>query len=368
MIIVRIFLFLLGLLLVISTLFSELKTFVLPRSAPDPLTRFVFIFIRRLFNLPLHWIKTYEGRDRLMAYYAPVGLLTLVPAWLVLVMVGYTAMIWAVPASPWDGPGWYHAFRLSGSALFGLGIEPLRGFWLTLLSFSEAAIGLNLVALLIAYLPTMYAAFSRREAAVSLLEVRAGNPPSAAEMILRFNRIHGLPALGDQWRAWETWFADIEESHTSLPALVFFRSPRPDQSWITAAGAVLDTAGLVLSIVDIPNDPQASLCIRAGYLALRRISDYFNLDYNPNPAPTDPISISRAEFDDVVNQLAEKGVPIKADLEQGWRDFNGWRVNYDTVLIALASLTMAPRAPWSSDRIISPVINVPIWRNKSRSN
>ena len=101
-----------------------------------------------------------------------------------------------------------------------------------------------LVALLMAYLPTMYAAFSRREQAVSMLEVRAGNPPSALEMLLRFNRIQGLDKLGDYWKTWEVWFADVEESHTTLPALVFFRSPRSDNSWITAAGAVLDTAAI----------------------------------------------------------------------------------------------------------------------------
>ncbi len=84
----------------------------------------------------------------------------------------------------------------------------------TLLSFSEALIGLIMVAMLMAYLPTMYAAFSRREQAVSMLEVRAGNPPSALEMLLRFNRIHGLDKLSDYWKTWEAWFADIEESHT----------------------------------------------------------------------------------------------------------------------------------------------------------
>jgi hypothetical protein len=362
--VLRLFVCIAGVTLVAATLLSEIKTFVLPRSAPDALTRLVFIIVRRIFNVPLHRIKTYEGRDRLMAYYAPIALLMLVPAWLTLVLIGYTAVFWAASAGVWDAEAWYRAVRLSGSALFTLGFEPVEGYWLTLLSYSEAAIGLILVALLIAYLPTMYAAFSRRETAVSLLEVRAGNPPSALEMVLRFNRIHGLKALGEQWRIWETWFSDIEESHTSLPALVFFRSPRPDQSWVTAAGAVLDAAALTLSVIDIPYDPQAALCIRAGFLALRRISDFFNVTYNPNPAPTDPISIRRGEFDAVVSQLVEKGVPVKADLEQGWSDFNGWRVNYDTVLIALASLTMAPRAPWSSDRVSGLVENVPIWKNK----
>jgi hypothetical protein len=222
-----------------------------------------------------------------------------------------------------------------------------EGLVTTILEFSEATIGLILVALLIAYLPTMYAAFSRRETAVTMLEVRADNPPSAVEMILRFHRIHGLDQLGEQWKAWEIWFADIEESHTSLPALVFFRSPRADRTWVTAAGAVLDAASLTLSTVDIPNDASAALCIRAGYLALRRIADFFGMPYDPAPRPGDPISVSRAEFDVACRRLAEAGVPLKSDLEQAWRDFAGWRVNYDSVLLDLAGLTMAPSAPWS---------------------
>jgi hypothetical protein len=207
-----------------------------------------------------------------------------------------------------------------------------------------------LVALLIAYLPTMYAAFQRREAAVTLLEVRAGSPPSAIEMILRYHRLHGLDRLSEQWRVWEAWFVDIQESHTSLAALVFFRSPRPDHSWVTAAGAVLDAAALTRSTVDTPTDFQADLCIRAGYLALRHIADFFSVPYNDDPQKGDPISVTRQEFDAACELLSAQGVPLKPDRQQAWEDFAGWRVNYDTVLIALAGLTMAPEAPWSSDR------------------
>jgi hypothetical protein len=172
-------------------------------------------------------------------------------------------------------------------------------------------------------------------------------------MILRFHRIHGLEQLGDMWRSWENWFADIGESHTSLGALAFFRSPRPEHSWVTAAGAVLDAAALTRSIVAIPPDPQADLCIRAGYLALRRICDFFGIPYPPDPHyPEQPVSVTREEFDAACNRLAENGVPLKPDREQGWRDFAGWRVNYDVVLLSLAGLILAPKAPWSSDRAI----------------
>ena len=342
----RVIVFILSALLVIVTLLSAVRTLVLPRAAPDPINNSVFRIVRWIFNLPLRLASTYRTRDQIMAFYAPIALLTLLPVWLILVTIGYSGMYWVLGV-----PTWYEAFLLSGSSLLTLGFVKAADFWQLNLVFSEATFGLLLIALLIAYLPSMYSAFQRRAAAVSLLEVRAGTPPSAVEMILRFNRIHGLDRLTDQWREWETWFADLQESHSSLPALVFFRSPRPEHSWVTAAGAILDAAALSLSTLDIPRDFQADLCIRAGFLALRHIADYFRIPYNPGPAPDDPISITREEFDAAYDELASNGVPVIPDRDKAWRDYSGWRVNYDQVLLALAELTMAPYAPWSSDRI-----------------
>lgn len=213
------------------------------------------------------------------------------------------------------------------------------------------------MALLIAYLPTMYTAFSRRENAVTRLAVRAGEPPSAVNMLLRFNRLQRLnkqDLMDEIWIDWEIWFSELEESHTSLAALVFFRSPQPDHSWVTAAGTVLDAASLSASVLDVPLNPRVNLCIRAGFIALRRIADFFEVEYNEDATfPADPISISRMEFDEAYDILVADGVAVKADREQAWQDFAGWRVNYDRVLLALARMTMAPYAMWSSDR--SPI-------------
>jgi hypothetical protein len=341
----RVIIFILGAMLVGFTLLSAVRTLVLPRAAPDTIYGSVFRLVRWIFDLRLRSVDSFQARDQIMAYYAPIALLTLLPVWLILVTLGYAGMYWALGM-----PTWYEAFLLSGSSLLTLGFAKAADFWQLNLVFSEATFGLLLIALLIAYLPSMYSAFQRRAAAVSLLEVRAGTPPSAVEMLLRFNRIHGIDRLSDQWRAWETWFADLQESHSSLPALVFFRAPQPENSWITAAGTVLDAAALSRSTLDIPQDFEADLCIRAGYLALRHIADYFRIDYNPSPAPDDPISITRAEFDAAYEQFTDNGVPVLPDQDQAWRDFAGWRVNYDQVLIELAELVMAPPAPWSSDR------------------
>jgi len=345
--------FIAGLITVILTLFSALSTFVLPRSARSQLNRIVFGLLRRIFNFILHFAKTYPRRDAIMAYYAPIGLMLLLPTWYILISIGYAAMYCALGVGDL-----FAVFRLSGSSLIGLGFEASETLFVTLLVFTEAVIGLILVAMLIAYLPTMYAAFSRREQVVNMLEVRAGSPPSALEMLLRFNRIHGLEKLSDYWKTWEAWFADVEESHTTLPALIFFRSPRPENSWVTAVGAVLDAASITLSAVEIPYDASAALCIRAGYLALRRVANYFDIPNPQNPHyPENPICVDREEFDDILNQLAAAGLPIKTDREQAWRDFAGWRVNYDRALILTCGLVMAPYASWSSDR--APQLKLP---------
>jgi len=345
--------FIVGLSTVILTLSSALSTFVLPRAARSQLNRIVFGLLRRILNFVLHFAKTYPRQDGIMAYYAPIGIMLLVPTWYVLIALGYAAMYWALGVG-----NLFAVFRLSGSSVLTLGFEAPKTLFITVLIFSEAMIGLILVALLIAYLPTMYSAFSRREQVVNMLEVRAGSPPSALEMLLRFNRNQGLEKLSDYWKVWEAWFADIEESHTTLPALIFFRSPRAENSWVTAAGAVLDAAAITLSVIEIPYEVSAALCIRAGFLAFRRMANYFDI---PNPQdpryPETSICVERAEFESVLEQLAAAGLPLKADREQAWHDYAGWRVNYDRALILLCGLVMAPQASWSSDR--APQFHLP---------
>ncbi len=161
--------FLVGLVTVLLTLSSALSTFVLPRAARSQLNRIVFGLLRRLFDFILHFARTYPRKDGIMAYYAPIGLMLLVPTWYVLIMLGFAAMYWAMGVGDF-----FAALRLSGSSLLTLGFESNSAFPVTLFEFFEAMLGLILVALLIAYLPTLYSAFSRREQVVNMLEVRAG--------------------------------------------------------------------------------------------------------------------------------------------------------------------------------------------------
>jgi len=339
-----------GVAVVVATMMSAIRTVVLPRGVPVRLGRQTFRAVRQLFELRIGKRAEYERRDRIMALFAPVSLLTLLMVWLVILLGAYSAMFWALGEHPYR-----HAFTVSGSSLFTLGFERGGSLPTTIISFSEAMFGLILLTILIAYLPSAYAVFSRREAMVETLEVRAGSPPSAVEMLQRYWAIGFYDELPALWERWEPWFIELAETHTSFPALAFFRSPEPDHSWVTAGGTILDAASLYLAAVDRPREPRAELMIRAGYIAFRRIATFFRIPYDHDPRPDDPISIARQEFDAACARLAGSGIPLKADLDQGWRDFAGWRVNYDAVLLGLARLTVAPPAPWCSDRSLVPI-------------
>ena len=339
---------LLGVFIVVLVVDSAVRTFVLPRGVVSFLTRIIFRSLGSLFRAITRPMNTYEARDRAMALYAPVALMTLVVVWVLLVLTGFALINRAFVFDTWAD-----AFEMSGSSIFTLGfVRPPRGGgeWGYVIAFAEAGVGLVLLALFISFLPTIYNAFSRRELAVSRLAARAGTPPDAVELIIRYHNIGWTGELPQLWAEWEVWFSELSESHTTFAMLAFFRSPNPHRSWITSAGAVLDAAALAQSTLMVPWSPQAGLCIRAGYLALREIATLYRIPFDEDPAPDDPISIARAEFIDAYERLGGAGVPVRTDRERAWRDFAGWRVNYDGVLVELAGLTTAPYAPWSSDR------------------
>jgi len=344
-VVARVLALLAGSAMALGVLGSALRTVVVPRAEPSLLTRVVFRGTRVLFDLRARRASGWNEADRIMARYAPVSLILLPGVWVAATIVAFTPMFWAL-GSPFPRD----AFTRSGSSLLTLGFAFGHDLPETALSFLAATLGLGLVALLISYLPSIYSQFSRREALVGQLDTRAGTPPSPEVLLQRALQIGWLEQLDDLWVDWDRWFVELDESHSSNVALPFFRSQHPDRSWLTAAGCVLDTAALRASIFDLPRSFHAELCIRSGYLALRHIADAFDITHDANPRPEDPISVTRDEFDQVWEGLAAAGAPMRADREQAWRDFAGWRVNYDLVLLKLCGLVVPPVAPWSSDR------------------
>lgn len=346
MVVVRVLAFAVGAWVAVVVLTSAIRTVVVPRGEQVRLTRWVFRISARLFALLKKKARDDDARERYAARYAPMSLIALSVSWSLLTMFGFTLMFWALD----QGYSLVDALELSGSSITTLGFVAPQQSFIRELAVIEALLGLGLVALLISFLPTLYSLFSKREAMVVKLDVRAGSPPTPFEMLQRFLRIGWIDHLDDVWEGWEDWFTEMEESHTSHPTLVFFRSQRPDSSWITAAGCVLDTASLVVSTLDLQRMPQASVTIRSGFMSLRAIAGFYGVPVDLDPPPNAPISIHREEFDLLCRELAEIGIPLRADLDQAWRDFAGWRVNYDLPLLALCRLVDAPPAPWSSDR------------------
>lgn len=331
-----------GVVQVVITLSAAVRSFVLPRNESVKLNNHIFAGIRFIFDFAAGRANTYAKRDRIMAHYAPVALVTLPIVWLTLVCLGYTGIYWALGVGSWE-----KCYELSGSSLLTLGTTSDNDLIINILNYSEATLGLLLLTLLLSYLPTLYQAFSRRETTVARLELRAGSPATSTHLIDWLNASGSLTDDDAQWADWEQWFVEIEESHTSLPILNFFRSPQPGRSWVMAAGLILDTANLMFSALDTPRTRQMELTFKAGSLSVNRVYRFFDLKAGTNPAaelpgPEPDTEPDHPEFAQALDALAALGLPVGPDREASWTQFRERRTRYASALKFLAELTMSP--------------------------
>lgn len=338
-------LFIVGVALVGAILLSAVGTVVLPHGASTRLTRGVFRATRRLAGFYGRLDRS-PSRQHIAGQMAVAcGLVALPIIWLGVTLLGYTFMFRAIGSATWRS-----AYELAGSSMLTLGFAKGEGLPSLTLSFTAAALTIAILALLlVTYLPTIYQAYTAREVGLTAFETVAGEPPDVAAMIIRLHQIGGLDRLHGLWAGSRTWFAELRESHTALPAVAFLASSRHDRSWVATVGALLDAASFSVAVIDAPADPDAALCIRAGTLALRDIAEYFDIEFDDDPAPDDAISVTREQFDQVYDQLGAEGVPIR-NREISWVAWAGWRVNYDAALIGLGRLTATPTMKLSKAR------------------
>ncbi|MGI4833833.1 MAG: hypothetical protein ACRYFK_10270 [Janthinobacterium lividum] len=329
--------------LVITTVSGAIRSFVLPRNETVRLNAFVFSGIRALFDWSARRASNFARRDRIMAHYAPVALVALPIGWLALVGLGYTGIYWALGVENLT-----KSYELSGSSLLTLGTTSEGGLAINVFSYSEATLGLLLLTLLISYLPTISQVFSRREVVVTQVELRAGEAGTAAGLLGWLGHDGSFENDDAQWLAWERWFAEIDESHTSLPVLVFFRSPQAGRSWVRTAGLILDAANLLFSALAVPRSRQVVLCFEAGALALNRVYRYFGRKADTQPAELRSKE-ELASFDTVREsfarswqQLREAGLPLVADEEVAWQHYQERRRRYAPALDFLSVLLMTP--------------------------
>ena len=331
----------LALVLQLVVLDAAIRTFLLPRVAQVRLSRFVARAVSMVFHALTRRARTYRLRDRVLSLYPSIVLLSYQTTWLALSAVAFALAFFSAGVR-----NFLAALRISGSSLFTLGTSPAHGGSQSVLQFVEAGVGLTLLALLIAFIPTLYSGFQRREVSVSRLSVRSGIPATPWGILEIAKSVESFELLDELWREWEQWFIELGETHTTLPILNYYRSPDRNQTWFSAAVSVLDAAALYNAAVDMAVSPTAGLCIRSGWLTLRQLAQYFRIPYPETFDGTESIRISREEFEQVLARLERGGVPILADHEVAWRDFVGWRVNYDAIVESGYQLFDCPRVTW----------------------
>jgi len=337
--------------LVIAAGLSVAGTLIVSRSVSSRLTRWVDQIVDWGYRMATRKAIDYKRRDRLLGTQAAVILVAQLVAWLGVSFVGFGLVLW-----PWANRGVVSAFIDAGSSMFTLGFSVPTGAVPAVIVFLAAAVGLVIVTLQIAYLPTMYAAFNRRETEIALLNARAGVPSWGPELLMRTNYALGsgvstLNTMPDLYAQWERWAADVAESHTTYLPLVRFRSPAPYSSWVTALLAVLDSAALYLALApkDAP-EVAARLCIRGGFLCFNRVAEAMGFAMPEEHIGNGGISLTYAEFSDAVDKMLKLGFPAERTAAEAWEDFAGWRVNYEKAAYAVASAVDAVPALWSGPR------------------
>ena len=318
-------------------------TLVIPRGRVG-FIKVVDRLVDRVYTAGGRLVRSWERRDALLASQPVVTLGMLLLIWLAGLVAGDGLLLWLAGGSFPD------ALREAGSSLFTLGFAARSAAEPSVVDFFAAASGLVIVALLIAYLPTLYAAYNRRETEVTLLGPRAGNPAWGPELLARAQIADGIEQLTDIYQAWERWSADVAESHSSYPSLLRFRSPEPHSSWVVSQLAVLDAAALHLAACPASAPFTARLCVQMGFTCLRKLTRTLRIPIDGDPRPDDPVRLSWEEFMQGWERITCVGFPVERTAEEAWPHFRGWRINYEAAACKLASGLDAVAARWSGPR------------------
>jgi hypothetical protein len=338
--------FVLGIVVVGLTAANVLFTMVLPRR-PFGIDRLGLWINRGVLTVTSYvsraW-STYERKDAVLSPMGPFALLVQLVSWAAGLTLGFGLLITATHHSLGEG------LLQAVTSLFTVGAAREGGPPTVPIDIAAGAIWVVIVALQIAYLPTLYGAFSRREALVALLESRSGLPAWGPEILIRHQLVGIIDTLPELYASWEAWSADVAESHTTYPVLLLFRSPEPWYSWVVGLLAVLDAAAIHLAVAPSSASSQARLCLRMGFTLLDRVALALGWEVDPDPRPEDPIALSFDDYEQAIEKLAEVGFPLERSAQDSWPDFRGWRVNYESVAYRLADRLTAPPAPWSGAR------------------
>ena len=340
-----------GVILIALTLNDVFQSVIVPRAGGRGLRPSTYQW-RAAWRLwpELSWRlfpRNGEKRENFLAVYAPFSLVNMLVAWVVLLVLGYGAIFWAlkdqlrpIPISYWE------ACYFAGSAFFTIGFGDIVGRTgiTRLLSLMAGASGLGVVSVTTAYLFALFGSFQVREAFVVTAGARAGSPPSGVGLLV-ISKVASIDDdLGNVMRDGQLWAARVMESHLAYPTLAYFRSSHDYESWVGTLGMLLDAAVLLISAIEGATG-QANIMYALGRHATRDLSHHFRTPGIVDGGP----GITRAEFDAACEQLERAGYTLK-DRDGAWETFASLRESYAANLAALARFFAIPAIQWVGDR------------------
>jgi hypothetical protein len=342
-----------GIVILWVVLLDAFETVVLPRRVRRH-WRLTALFYRRTW---IPWrgiarrIKTVSRQQNFLGYFGPLSLILLLAFWATGLIFGFALIQRGIGGheqlnkEPLTfGKILYH----SGETFFTLGygdIVPTSG-GARALSVVEAGMGFAFLGVVIGYIPVVYTSFSRREIQISMLDARAGSPPSAAELLVRLAGRSENPGvdqkvLDEVLREWERWAAELLESQISYPVLTFFRSQHSNQSWVGALTTMLDVTSLILTGIDGVNPGQAKLTFAMARHAAVDLAQVVNARYDPTAEERLP----EADLAGLQEALTAAGLKLRSD-EYALEKLGRLRSMYEPYVHSTARNLMLTLPPW----------------------
>ncbi|MBI5440162.1 MAG: two pore domain potassium channel family protein [Deltaproteobacteria bacterium] len=335
-----------GVLLVLLVIWEGFETIILPRRVTRRfrVTRLFYRYTWLVWAAASRRFPPGRRQETFLSYYGPLSLLTLLVVWAFGLILGFGMAQWGVHSLAGSLGQESHLLPdlyLSATTFFTLGLGDVvpRAPAARLLTSIEAGTGFGFLALLFAYVPALNQSFSRREVSISLLDARAGSPPTAGEILRRHAHEPGLSALQHLLHEWEGWSAEFLEGQLSYPVLAYFRSQHDNQSWLSALVAVLDTCALLMVGVEGPCARQAGLTFAMARHALVDLSVVFGV--RPSGPVRDRLPPER--FSALCGALTQAGLELR---ERGEPELGELRRLYEPYVQPLASYFRMAVPPW----------------------
>jgi hypothetical protein len=333
-----IFITLASLALILLVLVDSFETTVQPRRVTHRF-RFARLFYRSTWSLwraLALWIPPGKTRISFISLFGPMSLLGLLVTWVLGLIFGFALLHWSIGTTveaPEGRPDFWSYLYWSGGTFFTLGPGDIRaiGRMGRFLCVAEAGLGFGFLALIIGYLPVIYQTFSRREVMISLMDARAGSPPSAAQLLLRLARSGKTEMLDPLLSEWEHWAAEVLESHLSFPLLTYYRSQHDNQSWLAALTSILDTCAFMIVQVKCNSSYQAQLTFA---MARHTVVD-LALIFKTTPIAPEPDRLPSTQLQALLSQLREAGLELTdgPNIERHLAELRGM---YEPIVNALA--------------------------------